>query len=135
MLFGQFRNILIIVLLGAAARSALFGEIVDVVIIFIIVGFSALLGFVQEYRAQRAVEFVIALNCRPLVYGIFSAPSHRWLIIALAWELVLIAVLVQIPAVRQAFGIAIPSAADLVMVVIEASKVILRRYTATLVTK
>lgn len=50
-------------------------------------------------------------------------------------DVVLIAVLVQIPAVRQAFGIAIPSAADLVMVVIEASKVILRRYTATLVTK
>ena len=80
---------------------------------------------------------MIALNCRSLVYSIFSAPPHKWLIIALAWELALIAVLVQIPAVRQAFGITIPSAADLalvsviglfIMVLIEASKVVLRRY-------
>ncbi len=84
-----------------------------------------------------SVEFVIALNCRSLVYSIFSAPPHKWLIIALAWELALIAFLVQIPAVRQAFGITIPSAADLalvsviglfIMVLIEASKVLLRRY-------
>ena len=91
-----------------------------------------------------AVEFVIALNCRSLVYSIFDAPPHKWLIIALAWELALIAILVQIPAVRQAFGIAIPSLADLalvsaialfVMVVIEASKVMLRRYTTSATTK
>ena len=86
-----------------------------------------------------SVEFVIALNCRSLVYSIFSAPPHKWLIIALAWELALIAVLVQIPAVWQAFGITVPSVADLalvaaiglfIMIVIEASKILLRRYMA-----
>jgi Ca2+-transporting ATPase len=86
-----------------------------------------------------SVEFVIALNCRSLVYSIFTAPPHKWLIIALAWELALIAVLVQFPAVRQAFGITVPSTADLalvaaiglfIMVVIEASKILLRRYMA-----
>ena len=90
-----------------------------------------------------SVEFVIALNCRSLVYSIFSAPPHKWLVIALAWELALIATLVQIPAVREAFGIAIPSAPDLalvsaiglfIMVVIEASKVLLRRYVGSPVT-
>jgi Ca2+-transporting ATPase len=86
-----------------------------------------------------SVELVIALNCRSLVYSIFTAPPHKWLIIALAWELALIAILVQIPAVRQAFGITVPSAADLalvaaiglfIMIVIEASKILLRRYMA-----
>lgn len=83
------------------------------------------------------VEFVIALNCRSLVFSIFAVPPHKWLVIALVWELLLIALLVQIPAVRQAFGITLPSLADLalisaiglmVMAVIEASKILLRRY-------
>jgi Ca2+-transporting ATPase len=85
------------------------------------------------------VEFVIALNCRSLVYSIFSVPPHKWLLIALAWEVVLIAILVQIPAIRHSFGIAIPSLTDLmlisaigimVMAIIEASKMLLRRYSA-----
>ena len=84
-----------------------------------------------------AVEFVIALNCRSLIHSIFSVPPHKWLIFALAWELALIAFLVQLPAVRQAFGITIPGIGDLlliaaigllVMLIIEASKVLLRRY-------
>ena len=56
LLLGQFRNVLIIVLLGAAGLSALVGEIIDAVVILIIVLFSALLGFFQEYRAGRAVD-------------------------------------------------------------------------------
>lgn len=84
-----------------------------------------------------SVELVIALNCRSLVFSIFTTPPHKWLVIALAWELLLIAVIVQIPAVRQAFGIAIPAMADViliaaiglaVMAVIETTKVLLRRY-------
>ena len=83
------------------------------------------------------VEFVIALNCRSLVYSIFTVPPHKWLVIALAWELVIIALIVQIPAVRQAFGITLPSLPDLalicaigvmVMAAIEATKVLLRRH-------
>jgi Ca2+-transporting ATPase len=86
------------------------------------------------------VEFVIALNCRSLVFSIFTVPPHKWLVIALAWELVVIALIVQIPAVRQAFGITLPSLPDLaiigaiglmVMVVIEATKVLLRRHRRT----
>ena len=53
---GQFRNVLIIVLLAAAGLSAIVGEVTDAMIILIIVFFSALLGFFQEYRAERAVE-------------------------------------------------------------------------------
>jgi len=82
------------------------------------------------------IEFVIAINCRSLIYSIFNTPPHKWLIIALFWELVLIAVLIQIPTVREAFGIVIPSLYDLsiicafgllVFVIIEATKVVLRK--------
>ena len=83
------------------------------------------------------VELVIAVNCRSLIFSIFTVPPHKWLVIALAWELLLIIVIVQIPAVRQAFGIAIPAMTDVaiiaaigltVMAVIEITKVLLRRY-------
>jgi Ca2+-transporting ATPase len=86
-----------------------------------------------------AIEFVIALNCRSLIYSIFKAPPHKWLIIALVWELVLIAVLIQIPSVREAFGIMKPSFSDLdmvivfaliVFIIIEISKVFLRKKVA-----
>ncbi|MDP3016906.1 MAG: cation-translocating P-type ATPase, partial [Deltaproteobacteria bacterium] len=50
------------------------------------------------------IELVVALNCRSLIYSVFKVPPHKWLLIALAWEIVLIAVLIQIPSVREAFG-------------------------------
>src|SRR4030065_365956 len=54
--FNQFKNILIIILLVAIILSALVGEVVDAAIIAVIVVFCAVLGFIQEYRAERALE-------------------------------------------------------------------------------
>src|SRR3990167_1454970 len=54
--FGQFKNTLIVILLVATVLSALLGEIVDAAIISLIVLFCAILGFVQEYRAERALD-------------------------------------------------------------------------------
>src|SRR4030066_1173121 len=53
---NQFKNILIIILIVAIVLSALVGEVVDAVIIAVIVVFCAALGFIQEYRAERALE-------------------------------------------------------------------------------
>ena len=53
---NQFKNILIVILLVAIVLSALVGEVVDAVIIGVIVVFCAVLGFIQEYRAERALE-------------------------------------------------------------------------------
>ncbi len=53
---NQFKNILMIILIVAICLSALIGEVVDAVIISVIVVFCALLGFIQEYRAERALE-------------------------------------------------------------------------------
>jgi P-type Mg2+ transporter len=52
----QLRNPLLLLLLAAALTSAFVGERTDALIIFLISGLSIGLGFVQEYRSQRAVE-------------------------------------------------------------------------------
>jgi Ca2+-transporting ATPase len=54
--FAQFKNLLIIILLVAVALSAVLGEWVDAVVIFIIIVFAAGLGFLQEYRAEKSLE-------------------------------------------------------------------------------
>jgi len=55
-LLGQFKNVLIIILLLAAAISAFVGHGVEAIAIAVIVLFAVVLGFVQEYRAERAIE-------------------------------------------------------------------------------
>ena len=56
LLLQQFKNVLIIILLIATALSAFLGHGVEAVAIAVIVLFAVLLGFVQEYRAERAIE-------------------------------------------------------------------------------
>jgi Ca2+-transporting ATPase len=63
------------------------------------------------------VELIIAINFRSLRYGLIQAPPHKWLVLAIAWELGLIALLIQFPAVRDAFGITMPSASDIGIIV------------------
>jgi Ca2+-transporting ATPase len=52
----QFKSILVIILLIATAISAFLGEFNDALIIAIIVLLNAVLGFAQEYRAERSME-------------------------------------------------------------------------------
>jgi Ca2+-transporting ATPase len=59
------------------------------------------------------IELIIALNFRSMRYSIFKAPPHKWLLLALVWEFALIAFLVQLPTMRDAFGIVKPSASDI----------------------
>ena len=52
----QFVDALIWILIGAAAVSAAIGEITDAVTILAIVALNGVLGFIQEWKAERAVE-------------------------------------------------------------------------------
>jgi P-type Ca2+ transporter type 2C len=53
---SQFKNVLIVILLLAAVTSGLMGHRVEAAAIGVIVGFAIVLGFVQEYRAERALD-------------------------------------------------------------------------------
>uniref|UniRef100_C6E853 ATPase, P-type (Transporting), HAD superfamily, subfamily IC n=1 Tax=Geobacter sp. (strain M21) TaxID=443144 RepID=C6E853_GEOSM len=52
----QFKNVLILILLVSAGLSAFLGHAVEAAAIAVIVLFAALLGFIQEYRAEKAIE-------------------------------------------------------------------------------
>jgi len=82
------------------------------------------------------VELVIAVNFRSMLYSVFKLPPHKWLLVAIFWEIVLVAVLIQIGPVREAFGILKPGVRDLAIIAgfsgvvffsMEVVKAILRR--------
>lgn len=52
----QFQDFMVLVLFGAAGLSALLGEWMDAAAIAVIVVLNGLLGFAQEYRAERSLE-------------------------------------------------------------------------------
>ncbi len=60
--FSQFKDFMVLVLLGATAVSFALGEIGDALTIVAIVIMNAILGFMQEYRAEKSVETLKALT-------------------------------------------------------------------------
>lgn len=56
MFLDQFKDFMIIVLIAAAVISGIIGEASDTIAIIVIVVLNAVIGFVQEYRAEKAME-------------------------------------------------------------------------------
>ncbi len=56
LLLDQFTSAMIVVLLVAAVITALIGETKDTLIILAIVVFNGIVGFIQEYRAEQAMD-------------------------------------------------------------------------------
>jgi P-type Ca2+ transporter type 2C len=55
-LLSQFKDVMIIILLIAAAVSGFIGDLKDTIVILIIVVLNAVIGFFQEYRAEKAMQ-------------------------------------------------------------------------------
>lgn len=56
MLFEQFKDFLVLILIAASIISIAIGEVTDSVVIILIVILNAILGVVQESRANKALE-------------------------------------------------------------------------------
>lgn len=62
LVLAQFTDVMVIVLIVAAAISALLGEATDVIVILAIVALNALLGIYQEYQAEQALAALSRLQ-------------------------------------------------------------------------
>ncbi|MCA8943954.1 MAG: HAD-IC family P-type ATPase, partial [Planctomycetes bacterium] len=79
-LFRQFRDPLIAILTIAATVSASIGEPIDALVILAIVVLNGLLGFVQEWRAERALDELremLVPTCKVVRDGVVTEIDSR----------------------------------------------------------
>ncbi|MDD2619116.1 MAG: HAD-IC family P-type ATPase, partial [Syntrophomonadaceae bacterium] len=62
MFLAQFTDTMVLVLLGATVVSGIVGAMADAVTIMAIVILNAILGFIQEYKAERSLEEIKKLT-------------------------------------------------------------------------
>jgi Ca2+-transporting ATPase len=55
MFLDQFKDFMILVLIAAAIISGFIGDLSDTIAIVVIVALNAVIGFIQEYRAEAAL--------------------------------------------------------------------------------
>jgi magnesium-transporting ATPase (P-type) len=96
-LLSQFHNVLIYVLLGAGLVTALLQHFVDAGVIFGVVLINGLIGFIQEVKAERAIDAVrqMLFTYLPVMQQVFATKAidaDAWLRIFAAGGLLFLAV-------------------------------------------
>jgi len=79
----QFVDVLIFILIVAAAISIAVGEMADAITIMVIVVLNGVLGFVQEWKAERAIEALqrmLAPHCKVVRDGHEQAIDAKGLV-------------------------------------------------------
>lgn len=62
MFLDQFKDFMILVLIAAAVISGVIGEATDTIAIIVIVVLNAVIGFVQEFRAEKAMQQLMKMS-------------------------------------------------------------------------
>lgn len=83
LLLAQFKDMMILILIAAAVISGVIGDLTDTIVILVIVILNAVVGFIQEYRAEKAMQALKQMavtQARVLRDGVIAWVSARDLV-------------------------------------------------------
>lgn len=62
-------------------------------------------------------ELMLALGCRSLKHSVLRVRPHKWLLLAVVWEIVLISTIMMVPGGREVLRLTVPTWDDLLWII------------------